>query len=128
MRMTRATGIDDLFGHVPQKAELPLAEASEPRERPLHWLLAPEPPGGYTADTVRGNLHRVLAYVRAAETMPWDAEGLRYYSGLVPYMAEWLKGGEGDALMAEFKAEMDRLEAPADQVAPNWRRIWGIAA
>lgn len=43
-------------------------------------------------------------------------------------MAEWLKDGEGDRLMAEFKAEMDRLSAPAEQVAPNWRQIWGIAA
>lgn len=32
------------------------------------------------------------------------------------------KNGEGDRLMAKFKAEMDRLTAP-----PDWRAIWGIA-
>ena len=31
-------------------------------------------------------------------------------------------------LVLDFKAEMDRLEAPVDQVAPNWRRMWGLAA
>ena len=124
--MARATGIDDLFGHVPQADELSLA-GKEPSRTPESDELIQIPPSGNTPDAVRENLHRVLAFVRAAEAMPWDARDLRYYSGLVPYMAEWLKNGEGDSLMAQFKAEMDRLQAPDDQVAPNWRRIWGIA-
>ena len=47
---------------------------------------------------------------------------------MFPYMAEWLKNGDGTGLLHEFKAEMDRLQAPGDQVAPNWRHLWGIAA
>ena len=125
--MARSTGIDDLFGHVPQAGELTLAPEDQVRVSAQKMLLS-SPPQGHTRDTIRVDLLGLIAFLRAAQTMPWDARDLRFYSGIVPYLAEWLKDGEGDALLAEFKAEMDRLEAPADQVAPNWRRIWGIAA
>ena len=72
-------------------------------------------------------MHTILAEARAAQTIPWTLRDLRSHTAMFPYMAEWLKGGEGDRLMQEFKAEMDRLRAPADQVAPNWRKIWRIA-
>ncbi len=125
--MARASGIDDLFGHVPQAGELTLAaQPDEPATAPT--LLIRVPPGGHTRDTIRVDLLGLIAFVRAAPTLPWDARDLRFYSGVVPYMAEWLKNGEGDALMAEFKAELDRLGAPDDQVAPNWRKLWAIAA
>lgn len=127
--MPRAAAIDDLFGHVPQAGELGLADApADTREPTLVGGVAFQlPPGGHTRDTIRECLHDALAYARAAQTMPWNARELRHWTAMVPYMAEWLKNGEGDGLLAEFKAEMDRLNAPADQVAPNWRRIWGIA-
>ena len=115
--MSRAAAIDDLFGHVPQKGELGLPEAAEVSRGPIK----------HTPDTIRVLMHEILAEARAAKTMPWDARDLRGHTAMFPYMAEWLKGGEGDRLLTEFKAEMDRLNAPADQVAPNWRRIWGIA-
>jgi hypothetical protein len=127
--MPRAAAIDDMFGHVPQKGELSLAEAGPPLSEGVvigGFLLRRSPTDHETPETVRANLTRLIAFVREAETMPWNARDLRYFTGLVCYMAEWLKGGEGDRLLAEFKAEMDRLGAPADQVAPNWRRIWGI--
>ncbi len=107
-----------MFGHVPQHDELELA-----KEKPVS-----AGPIKHTPDTIRVIAHELLAEARAAKTMPWNARDLRYNTGMFPYMAEWLKNGEGDALMAEFKAEMDRLNAPADQVAPNWREIWSIAA
>lgn len=130
--MTRATGIDDLFGHVPQAGELALphddaADAGPEFDCTSH-LLVKVPHTGHTKDTIREGLNNILSFARAADAMPWDAYYLRYYSGLFVYMAEWLKGGEGDALMAQFKAELDRLGAPDDQVAPNWRQVWGIAA
>ena len=116
--MSRAIGMDDMFGHVPQHGDLDL-----PADKPaLHEPIT------HTADTIRVIAHAVLAEARAAQIMPWDAEKLRYHTGMFPYLAEWLKNGEGDGLMAEFKAEMDRLDAPADIVAPNWKAIWGIAA
>jgi hypothetical protein len=114
-RMT-SKGMDDLFGHVPQKDEL----FREP--------IAYTPPREHTPETIRALMHELLAEARAAKVIPWTPRDLRYHTAMFPYMAEWLKGGEGDGLMREFKAEMDRLQAPADQVAPNWREIWGIAA
>ena len=107
---------DDLFGHVPQKGEL--FRDAMPFSRPIE----------HTPETIRAEMHRILAEARAADVIPWSPRWVRKHTAAFPYLAEWLKGGEGDRLMAEFKAEMDRLEAPADQVAPNWRRIWGIAA
>lgn len=123
----------DLFGAVPQSraaGDPAAAAAPDPslvtlRDSPI---LRPVPPGGHTADTIRAMFLDLIAAARAAETMPWDARDVRAHTAMAPYLAEWLKNGEGDRLLAEFKAEMDRLDAPADQVAPNWRRIWGLAA
>ena len=114
--MAKTGAMDDLFGHVPQKDEL----FSEPIEYTT--------PVEHTPETIRALMHEILAEARAAKVLPWDARDLRYNTAMFPYMAEWLKGGEGDRLMAELKAEMDRLEAPAADVAANWREIWGIAA
>lgn len=108
--------MDDLFGHVPQKGGL-FAEAM-PVSRPIQ----------HTPETIRALMHEILSEARAAETIPWTPRKLRSHTAMFPYMAEWLKGGEGDQLLLDFKAEMDRLEAPADQVAPNWRKMWGLAA
>lgn len=107
---------DDLFGHVPQKGEL-FSEAM-PVSRPIQ----------HTPDTIRALMLDILAEARSADVIPWTARKLRSHTAMFPYMAEWLKGGEGDRLLGEFKLEMDRLRAPVDQVAPNWREMWGLAA
>ena len=126
--MARAAAIDDLFGHVPQAGELPMPapDAAIYDTSIIGGLMAP-PPGGHTPDSVRLQAMMVLNEARAATSMPWDARMIRRYTAGFPYWAEWLKNGEGDRLLAEFKAEMDRLGAPADEVAPNWRKMWGIA-
>lgn len=136
--MARNAMMDDLFGHVPQRQELPLAETNDtpesrpfgrtgdPRsENPLDWYPLP-PPGGHTADTIRPMALRVLEEARELTTMTWSPHKLRSHTWAMPTMCEWLKNGEGDALLAQFKAEMDRLNAPVDQMAPNWKRIWGL--
>jgi len=111
-----ANSMDDLFGHVPQKDEL--------FREPVTYTAPQE----HTPETIRALMLELLEEARAAKVIPWTPRDLRSHTAMYPYMAEWLKGGEGDRLMAEFKAEMDRLAAPAEQVAPNWREIWGIAA
>jgi hypothetical protein len=120
----------DLFGGTPQQSEM--FETPPALGKPIwsekYGLIEPPPPGGHTPDTIRERMHRILAEARAAETMPWTPRILRSRTAMFPYMAEWLKDGEGEQLLLDFKAEMDRLEAPVDQVAPNWRRIWGLAA
>ncbi len=111
-----AHGMDDLFGHVPQKEELFL----EPQTYTA--------PIEHTPETIRAKMLTLLEEARSATVLPWTPRDLRLHTGLYPYMAEWLKGGEGEALMAEFKTELDRLAAPDDQVAPNWQKIWNLAA
>lgn len=106
---------DDLFGHVPQPGEL------------LREPMPVTPPVRHTPETIRAEMHAILAEARAADAMPWTPRTLRAHTAMFPYMAEWLKNGEGERLMLAFKAELDRLGAPVDQVAPNWRRIWNLA-
>lgn len=127
--MARSAGMDDLFGHVPQAGAPPVAGAAARRpEDDIVGGLMPVPPGGHTADTIRVQALMVLDIARAAATLPWDAKMVRRYTAMFPYWAEWLKNGEGDRLLYAFKAEMDRLAAPVDQVAPNWRAMWKLAA
>lgn len=109
-----------------------LAPAAPAERKPVYsemfgWIVPP-PAGGHTSETIRALMHEILAEARGAEVVPWNARKLRSNTAMFPYMAEWLKDGEGDQLLLEFKAEMDRLEAPVDQVAPNWRKMWGLAA
>jgi hypothetical protein len=107
---------DDLFGHVPQRGEL----FSEPMEI--------TPPIQHTPETIRALMLEILGEARAAKAMPWTPRIIRSHTAMFPYMAEWLDEREGRQLLLDFKAEMDRLEAPADQVARNWREMWGLAA
>lgn len=110
------TASDDLFGHVPQHGEL----FREPMKI--------TPPVQQTPETIRARMLEILGEARAAETMPWTPRVIRSHTAMFPYMAEWLDEREGKQLLLDFKAEMDRLQAPADQVAPNWRQMWSIAA
>ena len=131
--MARNAMMDDLFGHVPQERDAGSTMATPARadrdaDRERDMLYPEVPPGGHTADTIRPIALGILAEAQALNVLDWSPRKLRSHTAMFPYMAEWLSGGEGDRLLQAFKAEMDRLGAPADQVAPNWRRIWGIAA
>jgi hypothetical protein len=107
---------DDLFGHVPQRGEL------------FDERMEITPPIQHTPETIRAKMLEILGEARAAKTMPWTPRVIRSHTAMFPYMAEWLEEQEGKQLLLHFKAEMDRLGAPADQVAPNWRTMWGLAA
>lgn len=108
--------MDDLFGHVPQRNDL--------FREPMRLT----PPVQHTPETIRAKMLEILGEAKAAETMPWTPRVIRSHTAMFPYMAEWLDEREGRQLLLDFKAEMDRLGAPADQVAPNWREMWGLAA
>ena len=62
-------------------------------------------------DKVRRKLHAVLAEARAAETVPWKAEKLRYHQTVFPQMSRWLPDDEAAQLRFEFDVEMKRLLA-----------------
>src|SRR4051794_32850178 len=67
----------------------------------------------YEADPeeVRLELNGLLAKMRAAETMPWDAKRTALYRTIVPQMANWLPEDEAKQLCFEFETELKRLEA-----------------
>jgi hypothetical protein len=101
--------MDDLFGHVPQAGELAIEESSAPTS---------SGPIQHTPETVRAIMLEILETARNAETMPFTPRELQSHTGMYPYMAEWLEeGGEGERLLAEFRAEIDRLKAKSQAAA-----------
>jgi hypothetical protein len=62
-------------------------------------------------ERVRARLHRILAEMRAARTLPWDDRDVRYYRTVFPQMANCLPEDERAQLCFEFEAEMERLKA-----------------
>jgi hypothetical protein len=110
------SAIDDLFGHVPQHREL----FAEPMR-----LTSPVQ---HTPETIRARMLQILGEAKAAATMPWTPRLVRSHTAMFPYMVEWLDEQEGKQLLLDFKAEMDRLGASPEQVAPNWRAMWNLAA
>jgi hypothetical protein len=75
---------------------------SEERETPT-WY--PDP------DEVRAELHAILAQMRAADVMPWDADRTALYSTIFPQMTGCLPAEEGAQLRFVFETELARLEA-----------------
>ena len=124
----KVTGMDDLFGHVPQAGELPITASSRPRDEPYDGtkdfvLDSTDPdlgmmPRVHTKDSIRTRMLRILEKARGAETNPFTPRQLRSHTAMYPYMAEWLEeGGEGDRLHAEFRAEIARLTGNAELTA-----------
>ena len=62
-------------------------------------------------DEVRGDLLKLLAEARAAQTMPWKPARAALYRTVFPQMANWLPEEEAARLRSEFEAELARLEA-----------------
>lgn len=74
-------------------------------EKPLYEPAKPM----YTKESIREMLTGLIAELKDCDTLPWDAKALRENRAMAPYMAEWLKNGEGDRLLAEFRGELVRL-------------------
>lgn len=71
---------------------------------------APRAPAQMEA-TVRPRLAAMLAELRAAQRMPWDAQQERVNRTLFPQMTNWLPEAEREHLRAAFGAELRRLGA-----------------
>ena len=83
---------------------------------PQHDLFASEKrQESYAADPqrVRERLHRLIVEARSAESLPWDAQRLRYLRTVVPQMSLWLPEEEAAQLRFEFEEEVKRLELVA---------------
>lgn len=85
--------MDDLFGNVPQPDLFSDA---------VHTTA----PVRHTPETIRAGMIGILAEAKAGETEPWTPRPVRSHTAMFPYMAEWLKGGEGEQLLHDLKAEM----------------------
>jgi hypothetical protein len=72
---------------------------------------APTPVFRADPDTVRQELHAILAQARAAQAMPWDAKRAMLYRIIFPQMTNWLPEEEAAQLRFEFETELARLEA-----------------
>jgi hypothetical protein len=62
-------------------------------------------------DSVRAELHKILAEARAAQKLPWEPRTVLLYRTIFPQMTNWLPDEEGAQLRFEFEAEIKRLEA-----------------
>ena len=62
-------------------------------------------------DSVRAELHKILAEARAAQTLPWEQKRVALYRTIFPQMTNWLPEEEGAQLRFEFAAELERLKA-----------------
>jgi hypothetical protein len=82
----------ELFG-----TDVPLCRGAEP----IDYSSMP--------DKVRPRLHKMLAELRNAHTMPWEYGRLLLNRTIFPQMANWLPEEEAERLRAEFTAELTRL-------------------
>ena len=88
----------DLFGNSEPQSELFGTDEAPPAYQP-------------NLDEVRDRLNRILAEMRGAEKLPWDADKTLLYRTIFPHMTGWLPEEEGTQLRFQFEAEMDRLKA-----------------
>jgi hypothetical protein len=113
--MTRTAAMDDLFGHVPQKGELPIQSPRNWAEEMVPDHVDPDlgmVPRVHTKESIRKRMLGILEKARNASTMPFTPRQLQSHTGLFPFMAEWLEeDGEGEKLLAEFRREIERLKA-----------------
>jgi hypothetical protein len=69
-------------------------------------------PSDEAVAVVRERLHRTLALVKSADSMPWtDTLSIIREDNTFRFDKDALQPEEGGALWAEFNAEMDRLYA-----------------
>jgi hypothetical protein len=62
-------------------------------------------------DEVRADLHKILAEIKAAKSMPWDDDRAALYRTIFPQMTGCLPEDEGAQLRFQFEEELARLEA-----------------
>jgi hypothetical protein len=86
-----------------------LFQADEPSDLLGEDIPTPE----YRADpdSVRAELHKILAEARAAQKLPWEPKTVLLYRTIFPQMTNWLPDEEGAQLRFEFETEIKRLEA-----------------
>jgi hypothetical protein len=62
-------------------------------------------------ESVRDELHKILAEMKGAKTLPWEPARASLYRTIFPQMTNWLPEEEGAQLRFEVDTQMARLEA-----------------
>jgi hypothetical protein len=62
-------------------------------------------------DKVRARLHKILAEMKTAQSMPWEWGRASLYRTIFPQMTQWLPEEEGAQLRFQFEEELVRLKA-----------------
>jgi len=71
----------------------------------------PTPEYSPDPDSVRAELHKILAEARVAKKLPWEPTRVSLYRTIFPQMTNWLPADEGAQLRFQFETELARLEA-----------------
>lgn len=101
--MARVSGMDDMFGNVPQAGELSLDEQP---------VVSKGPPV-QTRATIRVKILGLLAELAAAtDVMPWIPRELHANRGFWPFYMDWFEPEDKKAYTAEFHAHLTRLGEP----------------
>jgi hypothetical protein len=93
-----------------------MAQSDDPDDAPEEMqpdLFGAEPVPAYRPDPdkVRSRLHKILAEMRGAQTVPWEPTTVSLYRTIFPQMTNWLPEDEGAQLRFAFDTELARLEA-----------------
>lgn len=84
--------IEDLFGEVIQPERAPVEQ-----RKPL------------TAEDVRQQMLALIAQLREADAIPFEAAEMNKHIAMFPIMAQWLAPEDGEQLVFQFEAEVERL-------------------
>jgi hypothetical protein len=93
-----------------------MAQSDDPDDAPEEMQAdlfgAPDVPA-YRPDPekVRARLHKILAEMRGAQSMPWEWGRASLYRTIFPKMTQWLPEEEGAQLRFQFEEELARLKA-----------------
>ena len=86
--------MDDLFGDVPQPPPPPVE-----RRLPL------------TAADVRVMMVDIIEAMRGSNVIPFEPDVFKKHRAMFPIMAKWLEPEDGEQLVFQFEAEVERLLA-----------------
>lgn len=113
--MVRNTGMDDLFGHVPQRGDLGSKAAA-----PVAEYVGPTV---QTIDSIREKVEGLLQELETSETCPWSPRDLYGNRGMWRFWMEWFsKTGEADDFTRRFHAALTRLGKPIAN--PPFEEAW----
>lgn len=113
--MARNTGMDDLFGHVPQAGDLALGD-QEP-------VAVSGGPIVHTIDTMRDKVEGLLRELERSETCPWNPRDLYGERGMWSFYMEWFRNtGEAEDFTRRFHAALNRFGKPL--INPPLAEAW----